>query len=275
MNNTFSLPRFGLLLKKFMKEHLSTYLLYIAILAGLLLLVYGLSVLGSLNGKFHAEVPFVFFVLGIIFTGSLFASSFYSFFSNKAKGIQYLNLPSSHTEKLMIGFLFTQVVFFIVYFVVFYLVDQLMVLTFNKFHTTPASVPAEFHSLYVAHPIDFSNEEVTNGITLAFIVTAISHYGSLCFEKNAFVKTALLTIIGGAGFMFYSYYAMKGMISENVMPGGDRLFNSSLRVGSDETVKGIVHLPGSWTTFLTWFIPVIMYVLFWAASYFKLKEKQV
>ncbi|NCI48881.1 hypothetical protein GWC95_03035 [Sediminibacterium roseum] len=275
MNDTFSFSRFGLLLKKFIKEHSTTYLLYIAILAGLLFVLYGFTVLACLNSRFPEEAPVIFFIIGILFMGGLFASTFYSFFNNKAKGIQYLNLPSSHTEKLMIGFLFTQIVFFVVYFIVFFLVDHVMVAAYNKFHKMPANVSPEYIAFYTAKPVDFTNPEILNGITISFIVTAISHYGSLCFEKNAFVKTALLTIIGGVAYMFYSYYGMRTLVPDDVMPGGDNLFNTSLRVGNDETVKGIVHLPAAWTSFLTWFVPGMFYVLFWMGSYFRLKEKQV
>jgi hypothetical protein len=275
MNDIFSLPRFGLLLKKFYKEHISTYLLYIAILFGIALLIYGLTILAVLNGRFPEDAPVIYFVLGIVFMASLFSSSFYSFFNNKAKGIQYLNLPSSHTEKLMIGFLFTQVVFFIIYIAVFVLVDWMMIGLFNHLTKIPADAPAQYRSFYIAQPINLNNPEIINGLSIAFLVSALSHFGSLCFEKNSFVKTALLTIIGGAVYLFYGYYLIKAMIPEEVMPSSNMFFMTQMRVGADDLPRGIVFLPDGLTHLLRWLLPITIYVLFWVASYFKFKEKQV
>jgi hypothetical protein len=273
MNDTFSLQRFGLLLKKFIKEHTATYLLYIAILFGIILVVYGLTTLSVLQGRFPSEAPVIYFVMGSILMAGMFSSSFYSFFHNKAKGIQYLNLPSSHTEKLLVGFLFTQIVFFVIYVAVFFVVDQMMVGIYNKFHKMPGNVSPEYLLLYKASPIDFNNPEIFFGLLVAYIVSAVSHFGSLCFEKNAFVKTALICIVGSFALVFYSYYGMKSIIPEEIMPNGT-VYNTSMRVGEDP-IKGIVYLPGGWSKFITWFLPVMAYVLFWSASYFKLKEKQV
>lgn len=275
MNDIFSFNRFRLLLRKFIKEHASMYLLYIAAITGILLLIYGLTVVAVLNSRFPQDAAVIYYVMGAVFVGSLFASSFYGFFHNKAKGIQFINLPASASEKLLLGFLFTQVVFFVVFTCMFYCVDQLMVWAYNHFHSVPAEAPPQYKDMYLAKPLKFNQPIVKGGVIVAFVVAAISHFGSLHFEKNAFVKTALLIIIGGAAFVFYNFYGMKAMIPEETMPGGGPFFNESLRVGVSHDIRGIVYLPKGWQEFIQWFLPIVLFVSFWGGSYFKLKEKQV
>lgn len=275
MKDLFSLKRFGLLLRKFIKEHLPAYLLYLGGLTGILLLVYGLTVLSLLNTKFEQDAAIIYFVFGILFMASLFASSFYSFFGNKAKGIQYVNLPASPAEKILLGFLFTQVVFFTCFIALFYGVDQLMVLCYNQFHTIPTNTPRDLYPMFHARPVDFSEPFLVEGFKVALVCSAVCHFGALGFEKNAFVKNVILVIIVGAIIFLFSYHSMKDMIKEEVMPGGGFFYNQRLRVGPPDQVRGVVYLPDAWRRMFEWIIPTSVYVLFWAASFFKLKEKQV
>lgn len=275
MNDIFSFKRFALLLKKFTKEHASMYLLYIAALSGIIILVYGLTTISVLNTRFPQDAPVIYFDFGICLMGCLFSSSFYGFFNNKAKGIQYINLPASASEKLLLGFLYTQVAFIIVFICMFYCIDHLMVWVYNSLHHTPADVPADYHRMFHAEPLNFNQGMIKGGIIIAFVVMALSHFGSLCFEKNAFVKNALWIIIGGAVYMFYNFYGMRSMIPEESMPGGMPFYNESLRIGTQSQIRGVVYLPDGWAGFLYWFLPAVFYVLFWVSSYFKLKEKQV
>ncbi|MES2004621.1 MAG: hypothetical protein V4450_08870 [Bacteroidota bacterium] len=274
MNDTFSFLRFGLLIKKFTKEHAVTYLLYAAAAFGILFLIYGLTVLGVLHGRFPQDAAVIYFMGGSIFGSCLFSAAFYGFFQNHAKGVQYLNLPASHTEKLLLGFLFTQVIFFISFVAVFFLVDQVMCGLYNQFHIMPTNVTPEYIPLYHAKPMNFGDPMVTGSFTVALILSAICHLGSLGFEKHAFVKTALLILVIGAVLMYANFFFMRSMIPEESMPGG-MFYSKSLRIGANDAIKGIVFLPKSWTSFLYWFIPGMLYLLFWLSAYFKLKEKQI
>ncbi len=274
MNDTFSFSRFGLLFRKFTKEHYVTYILYAAAAFGIIVLIYGLTVLSFLRGRFPPYVSIVYFMISLIFGSALFSASFYGFFHNKAKAIQYLNLPASNTEKLTLGFIFTQFAFFAIFIAGFYLVDQLMCAFYNDFHTPPPHVPPEFASDYIAEPMDFNNPIIKGTIIVALVISSVCHFGSLLFEKNAFVKIALLILIIGAGIFLGNFYSMKALIPEEVMPGG-MLYSTSLRVGPAEAIKGIVFLPDTWSNFVYWFLPGMLYLLFWISCYCKLKEKQI
>ncbi|MES2372370.1 MAG: hypothetical protein V4557_07310 [Bacteroidota bacterium] len=276
MNDTFSFSRFGLLAKKFTKEHIGTYLLYLAALGGILTIILGLVVLVNMGGHhFPQEVPEILYIFGLLIGGSMFAGSFYSFFQNKARGIQYLNLPASHSEKLLLGYVYIQIVFFISFIIMFFLIDRMMIGIFNKFHTIPADATPDRYAGYTAQPMAILGPETTVGLIISIVASAIAHYGSLCFEKNAFVKTALIVMVIFTAILYCNYQFAANMLPEENMPGG-MFFTKSLRLGTDhQETKGIVLLPDSWYNFVCWFLPGIVYAFFWTASYFKLREKQV
>jgi hypothetical protein len=287
MNDFFSFPRLGLLLRKFIKEHIYTYFLYIAGLFGILVVIYGLTIVSELKDRFPADIPPVYFVFGLLLASFAFSGSFYGFFSNKAKGIQFLNLPSSHTEKLVLGFLFTQIVFFASYCVMFILIDRMMGGLYDQFHTVKATVPKENYPFYKSVPLDFSERHVVGGIIIAFVLSSIAHFGSLLFEKHAFVKSALIVLGIGTIYIYYNFLFVESLVPEESMPNG-MFYTESLRLDAANSVRyedemkivtsntrGVVLLPAAWDKFIYWFLPAMVYAIFWFASYFKLKEKQV
>lgn len=274
MNDTFSFSRFALLTKKFTKEHIVTYLLYLAALGGILIIIYGFIVINSLGGRFEQDGPEIFYTFGLLFGGSMFAGSFYNFFQNKARGIQYLNLPASHSEKLLLGYVYIQIVFFVSYIIMFFLIDRTMVGIFNHFNKIPAGVTPDRYPQYIAQPMEIFGRVTIVGLIVSILAATIAHYGSLCFEKNAFVKTALILMAIFVSILYCNYEFAKSMLPEESMPGGV-FFTNSIRIGTNESTKGIILLPDAWYNFIRWFLPALIYVLFWTASYFRLKEKQV
>ena len=138
----------------------------------------------------------------------------------------------------------------------------------------PEHVPPEELQDYVAHTLAFGNETVKGAILVYLVLSAVAHFGSLCFEKNAFIKISLFILIIGTILFHFNFYSMKAMIPEESMPGG-KFFNIAIRLGNNATEKGLVFLPEKWGTFIYWFLPGMLYVLFWMSSYYKLKEKQV
>jgi hypothetical protein len=275
MNDIFSLRRFGLLLKKFTREHIITYLLYTAGMFGILLVVYGFIVLVSLDGGYPDEPGPVFYAGGLLFGGSIFAASFYSFFNNKAKGIQFLNLPSSQGEKLSLSFLFTQILFFATFIFVFFLVDRIMCAFYTAFHTLPPDVRPEQMARFTAVPMDFTNGLSRASLILAITLSSVAHFGSLCFEKNAFIKTAMIVMAIATGILYLNNGFIQSIIPEESNAYGEFYIDMIRIEGDISTSMRIVKLPENWDNFIYWFLPGLIYVLFWTASFFKLKEKQV
>jgi hypothetical protein len=279
MNDIFSLQRFGLLLKKFTREHILTYLLYVAGMFGILMVVYGFVIIVSLEGGYPDEPGQVFYAGGLLFGGSIFSASFYSFFNNKAKGIQFLNLPSSPGEKLSLSFLFTQIIFFATFIFVFFLVDRIMGAVYNAFHILPPDVRPEHMSRYTAVPLDLTSNFSKASLIMAITLSSVAHFGSLCFEKSAFIKTAMIVIVVGTGILYLNYSFIKAIIPEESEPSG-LFYMHMVRYTSgieadNRTMMRIVKLPENWDKFIYWLLPGFLYTFFWAASLFKLKEKQV
>ena len=274
MNEHFSLRRFGLLLRKYSKEHFRSYLLYTASLLGILLLIGTIVVLNQLHAMYQPFVTETVFISGLIFCSSIFSASFYSFFQNKAKAIRFINIPASVTEKIGVSFLFTQLVCFATYLLLFLLTDRLICGGYNRFHKIPDHTPIEDLQYFVAHPLNLLDNFNMGAILFALMLSSIMHFGSLCFEKNAFVKTAPFFLVIGAIVFNYNFYSMKAMIPGENMPGG-KLFNEGVRLGSTDNIKGFISLPENWYYAIYWLLPGSVYLLFWAASFYKLKEKQV
>ena len=119
MNNHFSLIRALLLLRKNFKESGSSYLLMFLAGLGILFLSYGLLIVASFHSMFPTGDRKMIFVIGLLLGGTLFSSSHYGFFKSEAKTIQFLLLPATTGEKLLVGFALTQIMYLIIYLGIF------------------------------------------------------------------------------------------------------------------------------------------------------------
>jgi hypothetical protein len=274
MSFSFQPSRFALLFRKHLKEESRRYFLQLAGIWGMMMVFYGIALLSDLHYRFPNDTQETVFVLGFILVGAFFSSSFYHFFSNKAKAIQFLQLPASVPEKLFVGFIITQIMFVLAFLAMFYCTDWIMCNWYNAYHKMPEHIrPGTVH-LYTGKLFELGSNMGKTTVTAFFILSAITHYGSISFEKNAFPKTLIITIAVAAILYWGNFYFMKGLIPEESMPGG-KFYNNTIRIGPMTNIKGIVELPASWNNFLPYFLPLVLYISFWLGSYHKLKEKQV
>ncbi|WP_317169489.1 TlpA family protein disulfide reductase [Mucilaginibacter humi] len=118
MNNTFNLKRFLLLFKKQTAEHLKAYLLSTAVLFGTVLLLFA-YVTFTENGRLTANTQTGIFVWILILSGSIFTSLCFSSLGSK-QGILTLTLPASHLEKFPVQWVYSFVIFQIVFIGVFF-----------------------------------------------------------------------------------------------------------------------------------------------------------
>jgi hypothetical protein len=275
MNNHFSFLRYCLLLRKYLKENSKSFILILIAGFGIIFLVYGIMIVSSFHSSFPEGSRKIVFTAGLLFGGTLFSASFYSFFSTQAKGIQYLLLPATNGEKLLIGFFFTQIVYLSIYLLGFMGIDFLLCNIYNKFVAIPDWVP-EWELQYFKAKYIYASDTLLlkEMIVIYFILTSIAHFGSLSFTKNAYVKTSIIFIVLLVGVIYINNKMLEMIIPEKIMPHG-KYFQDSFRIGPTKTPTGIIALPESWQTTVIWFIPIFLYISFWTASYFKLKEKQV
>lgn len=275
MNNHFSLKRALLLLRKNFKESGSSYLLMFLAGFGILFLSYGLLIVASFHSMFPTGDRKMIFVIGLLLGGTLFSSSHYGFFKSEAKTIQFLLLPATAGEKLLVGFVLTQIMYLIIYLGIFTGIDWLMCLTYNEFVAIPNWIIEQEKHYYQGKPIFQSDTILFKEIViLYFITTAIAHLGSLSFIRNAYVKTAILFVISFIGIIYLNNKMLVMLIPEEIMPHG-KYFTDSFRIGPLQQPTGIVTLPESWQIRITWFLPIFLYGSCWIMSYYKLKEKQI
>lgn len=275
MNNYFRFSRYFLLLRKFLKENSKSYLLILLAGFSIIFLVYALMVVSSFHSMFPVGSRKFLFAAGLLFGGTLFSASFYNFFSTQSKGIQYILLPATNGEKLLIGFFFTQVVYLSIYLLGFMGIDYMLCNIYNKFVAIPDWAMDLYKNQYKASYIFLSDTLLLKEmIVFYFIISSVAHFGSLSFTKNAYVKTTIIFIVFIVALMFANNKMLTILIPEEIMPHG-KYFTDSFRTGPQEKPTGIVGLSESWQTAVIWFIPIFLYISFWTASYFKLKEKQV
>lgn len=275
MNIDFKCNRFLLLMRKFIRENQKAYVLYLAGFFGLLLVTYGLFVFTALHSPFPKEIQKVLFSVGLLLGGSFFSASFYSFFANSAKEIQFLQLPVSNSEKLLLSFLFTQFVYFVSFMLIYVAVDNMLCAFYNHFVSIPDWAGPLQKNWFKAEVLDFKDEHNQMPILMYFLLSSIAHFGSLSFTKHAFIKTAIALIIGLSITTLYNQYCMFGLVSSiEIMPHG-MFFTDAFRIDSQINKGDLVVLPRSWMVPMYSIMPVIIYVSFWTGSYFKLKEKQV
>ena len=274
MIDTFSFKRFYLLLKKHLGEEYKQYLLLAAGALGLMLVFHALTTVFNLDKEFNTNTHELLFIIGFIFGGSIFASMTYQFFQNNAKGIRFLQLPASHLEKMAVMFVVTQVIFFLGFTILFYINDWIICTLYNSFVTIPKNVPAERLPYYHADLYRMDTVWAKRAIPLFFVLSSITHFGSLGFRKIAFIKIALCVIIVGCTVSWLNYTYMHSLIPEPNMPGG-MFFTDSVRLDNQDVSRGFVLLPANWNDTINFILPVVLYLSFWTASYFKLKEKQV
>ncbi len=124
MKKTFSLNRFGRLFKKHTKEHYRNYLMSIAVLVGVM-------ILGGSFLVYMADVQldkniqtFLFFTI-MLLAGTIFTSSVFADLGEKKKAIAWLTLPASHFEKYLVAWIYSFLLFIIVYTLIFYLAISL------------------------------------------------------------------------------------------------------------------------------------------------------
>lgn len=264
MQNSFSLSRLGLLLKKQWYDHTRLYLLSIMAMLGLFVLSFVLWVMAHDRGDQFSESPTdaIYFCFLFLF-GTIFASHTFSILGDKAKATYWLTVPATHLEKLLCGLFYTCIVFPVVYFISFWLIKNA---TFFLIELNPKNTIAK------VNPADGFEREVRPVLYYIFFsLQALFILGSVYFEKFAFIKTILV------GVVLFFIYAMIFLVIFRWFFGG---YNMSMRgatgfemYGSEETK--IYRLSPWVNTGIEALLKYIWAPVLLVAAYFRLKEKEL
>jgi hypothetical protein len=251
MNQFFSLPRFGRLLRKHTTENLARYALGAAVLLGGMLVVMGfVAYVGGGIGRTGQAVLFILFLMG---AGSFFTSTVLSQFGIGSRAALALTLPASQFEKYLVAWVFSLPVFLAVFMASFYLADWL-VLSLTPDSDTLLNV--------------FGDAEAVITVGIVFLVLhGVALLGSIGFRQYQFIKTAFAFFLAATVLVVINYQVMKGVIGPE--------FKMALPLGSVNLSNGpSLTLPDEQSRPVL--LPLLALIpLLWLAAYARLTEKQL
>jgi len=256
--NTFNLKRFLMLFKKHSYEKGKEYILSILTITIIQIVLFIYAAYMNASGL-KENYQQVFFIVGILLCGMIFTSIIFSDLNDKRKATSYLTLPASHLEKYLVNWLFSYLIFQLVFISVFYIATYAVLsLGINEFGAGNKA-------------INIFNKE--NQIYIVFYVYLLVHslilYGAIFFKKKHFIKIILTLFILGLALTFINKLLLTIMIDENVMtepPFTNLRFLNENKFYSIQIVES--------TLFTTSLLAAIV-ILLWLSSFYRLKEKEV
>ena len=263
MNNTFSIKRFGLILRKTFLEKPMQMIGFPLLTLTVVLILY--VIIKALSGIDMAQR--ISFFVGLV-GGSFFLGSFvFGYFSNNASGSSFLSLPASHFEKWLCGVLIAGVFYPIAFLIFYYGIDTLFVALYHN-SLDPAS-PFYKQQYEAVYRFDLGGVIAGNVYILFFIYTGAMLVGSLYFNKVSVIKTAIALciiclVIFGANWLFATL--LFGNIDD-----ASPFHGVALRVGND---VGSIELPAGIANISKYAFFYVMPATFWILSYTRLREKE-
>ena len=276
MNPTFDFGRWGQLVKQHWIENKKRYLLSIAAMAGILFMwLFFVAISDEVHPMDASTQRGTYFFL-LFLIGCFYASQFYRELGSRSRAINYLLLPASSFEKLMVSILYAVVLFFAIFTAIFYLVDVIMVAAVNALHPYYTE-PNANGAVQKASVINvFGWFGVNNGVpfffAIYFAIQAAFLLGSVYFEKYSFVKTIISLFC-----IFLIFWAVNSFLLEAIMPEGGYLRDlGSIRVTDEASgTDNLVELPNAIREVLGGVLKFGFPLFFLVVTYFRLKEKEV
>jgi len=278
MNQTFSLPRFGRLLYKYLSDNRGQLLTSLALLTGILLI-------GAVI--FYRDLPFQ---ADLNRTISLFLFGWpiwYVFtwqqvevLNNRERTMSYLLQPASQLEKFLLIWLISGIGFLIVFFSLFFIVDALGVAYVNGTNWTPEQVQAirNVDGLFTIKPIFQSD----HGWPPVHALVLIGLLHPFCLAAFLFVKRYSLPIVGvlilvtlAAGFFLNSSFVswlLDAPKAVQALPFGQTSVEYSTGKGS---LFRKLELPQPLGDIIRYSTLAVGIVLLYIIAFFRLKEREV
>ena len=257
MNQQFNSVRFGRLMRKHTAEHLPSYLMGTAVLAGGVLVVLGAFTYLT-RRPLEREMQIVLFLFGLLGAGTLFTTSVFGALGTPRGAAPALLLPASHLEKYVVAWLWSLPIFLVVYTVVFTLVNLLLL------QLSSQGRPYEVYDF--AHG---TREWLTPLLSYA-LLHSVALYGAIYFRRLHAVKTAFVVFGTLATVLLLNRQLLQYLLPDSspIAPFGD------VWVGEGRQ-RVLLALPeGQWHLALA-ALPLALAGLLWLAAYARLTEKQI
>ncbi len=260
MNNTFDLQRFGLLLSKHTRENARTYLLSIVVLAAILCSFLTFITYSS-GGYLGPHLQATFYLVFKILAGAMFTSVVFSGYGDKKKSIPLLTLPVSNLERYFVGWIYSFVIFQVLYTMCFFLVDFAVLSIANL---------SSAEKNEVVNIITIEDSKFYPGLIIFTFIHSVFFLGAIFFRKLHFIKTGFIFFGAVLGIILLNAPLLKIIFGEKVLfsPPFD-----SIRIMEGE--NGIALHPAPGTEMIPWILVGVMSLILWTSAYFKLKEKEV
>ena len=256
MNEVFSFRRFGKLFVKHTADHYRSYLMSIAVVAGVLVLggsFIGYMVMGLLSPA--AQVVLFFSLLTL--AGTIFASTIFSDLGEKKRSIPALLLPASTLEKFLVAWMYSYVVFIVIFTIMFYF-------------ALAAVLYSQTMRGFDQQMMDFFSRQMFLQFVFFSFLQSIAMFGAIFFGKLHFIKTAFCFFISIGLLILFSTVWGKIITGKDVAPRIP-FGNIAFRENNQWSVVSITEDKMIW---IMW-VGIAVTILFWVATYFRLKEKRV
>jgi hypothetical protein len=257
MNQYFNPTRFGRLLRKHTAEHLTSYAMSAAVLAGGVLVVLGALTYLTRRPLDH-ETQLVLFVFGMLAAGCIFTTSVFADLGHPRGAAPALLLPASHFEKYLVAWLYSLPVFAVLYTAVFMLINMLVLELGNQ------GYPYEV--------LDFSRgaSEWVGPLLSYALLHSLALWGTIFFRRLHVIKTAF-TILGT---LLVLIVANLKLLKTLLPVQGVTMPFSNVWVGTGAQHAQLT-LPDNQQKLILLLVPAALALLLWAASYARLTEKQL
>ena len=257
MNKIFSPARFGKLFVKHTTEHYKGYLMALGVLIGVMVLG-GSFLVYMIDAPLDHSTQSAMFVVILLIAGTIFTSTIFADLGEKKKSIAYLTLPATHFEKYLVAWLYSFLVFLLIYAISFYLVALFLL---NIKHVSGQADGV----------INLLQKQYLQMALIYAFLHAIAFWGAICFNKLHFIKTGFIFFIFFGLLILLNKVVLTAMIGRNVdaaPPFGSLRF-------SDGGRQVDITLPDARDNPILTFLILGLTIVIWISAYYRLKEKQV
>ena len=256
MNNVFNLRRFTQLFVNHTVANYRNYLMSFGVLMGILFLVM-VSMASGKNFRLSDSARQIYFSIFLFIGGAIFTTGIFSNLGDKRKAIAYLMLPASNFEKLLVAWLYSFVIFHLLYLAGFYIIDM-VILSLGHREVNHSAI------------MKFGSDFKYSAVLLAFAwLHSIAFFGALSFKKLHFIKTAFTV------FVLILVITLLNRVSIHLMIGSFAEANEPFSELTIYEGKKSFYLKQSDLVLLLPYLGGCMSLLLWVGAYFKLKETEV
>ena len=261
MSPTFSFSRLGKLIAKQFYENSRLYLISTLALLGLLSIAFTfwITVAGP---NYQEEETYFIFLFGLFLAGAIFASMSFNMLGRKDKGIYWLGIPATHLEKLVCTILFSVVLFFIVYCLCFYLVKSIALTYLDS------RVGAIYTEMNGSN--DGFGSVFKYFLYAYFAVQSLYLLGSVYFSRYSFIVT---TVVGALVMFLFVYYITQ--IDRFMEPDSWELFTVKRADANVQDSYFLYSVSPTVVDVIKYAVQFLWVPVFWVATWYRLKEKEI